>query len=228
MRPARVARPARPKGAEPFVPDTTSLRRLEAAVDACRGCSLYRNATQGVFGEGPRGAPLMLVGEQPGDREDVEGRPFVGPAGALLDRALAEAQIPRESVYVTNVVKHFKFTRSVKRRIHQTPDSGEVEACRPWLFKELEVVKPGVLVLLGATAAKSALGSKFRITASHGRVLESAWSGKTVATIHPSAALRAPDSESRHRLYRQLVADLRAAARAVGEQAPRSLGLSRS
>lgn len=215
MRPVHVARPARPKGAEPFVPDTTSLRRLETAVDACCGCSLYRDATQGVFGEGPRGAALMLVGEQPGDREDVEGRPFVGPAGVLLDRALAEAKIPRESVYVTNLVKHFKFTRSGKRRIHQTPDSGEVEACRPWLFQELELVKPEVLVLLGATAAKSALGSKFRITISHGRVLESRLAPKTVATIHPSAALRAPDSAGRERLYRQMVADLRAARRAA-------------
>ena len=141
------------------------------------------------------------------------------PAGALLDRALLEAKIPREGVYVTNVVKHFKFTRSGKKRIHQTPDSGEVEACRPWLFRELELVKPDVLVLLGATAAKSALGSKFRITASHGRVLQSPLSPKTVATIHPSAALRAPDSAARHRLFRQLVSDLRAAARAVTARA---------
>jgi DNA polymerase len=156
----------------------------------------------------------MLVGEQPGDREDLEGRPFVGPAGVLLDRALADAKIPRDGVYLTNVVKHFKHTRSGKRRIHQTPDSGEIEACRPWLFRELEIVKPTVLVCLGATAAKSALGPRFRITTSHGKVLESSLSPRTVATIHPSAALRAPDSAGRHRLYRQLVDDLRAAARA--------------
>ena len=157
----------------------------------------------------------MLLGEQPGDREDLEGRPFVGPAGALLDRALAEARIPRDGVYVTNVVKHFKYTRLGKRRIHQTPDSGEIEACRPWLFKELEIVKPTVLVCLGATAAKSALGSGFRITTAHGKVLESPLSPRTVATIHPSAALRAPDSAGRHRLYRQLVEDLRVAAKAA-------------
>jgi DNA polymerase len=157
----------------------------------------------------------MLVGEQPGDREDREGLPFVGPAGALLDRALVDANIERKDVYVTNVVKHFKFTRSGKRRIHQTPDSGEIEACRPWLFRELEIVRPDVLVLLGATAAKSAFGSGFRISTSHGHVLESKLAPKTLATIHPSAALRAPDSAGRRRLYRQLVDDLRIAARAA-------------
>jgi uracil-DNA glycosylase family protein len=158
----------------------------------------------------------MLVGEQPGDREDLEGLPFVGPAGALLDRALADAKIPRDGVYVTNVVKHFKFTPSGKRRIHQTPDSGEIEACRPWLFKELEIVKPSVLVCLGATAAKSAFGSGFRISKEHGHVLESKLAPKTLATIHPSAALRAPDSAGRRRLYRQLVDDLKVAGRAAG------------
>ena len=157
----------------------------------------------------------MLMGEQPGDREDLEGIPFVGPAGALLDRALADARIPRGEVYVTNVVKHFKFVRSGKRRIHQTPDRGEIEACRPWLFQELEIVKPDVLVCLGATAAKSAFGSSFRITASHGVLLESKLAPKTLATIHPSAALRAPDSASRRKLYRQLVDDLRVAGRAA-------------
>ena len=214
-------KPAPYRGAAPFIPKTSSLRRLEAAVDGCRGCDLYRNATQGVFGEGPRLAPLMLVGEQPGDREDLEGRPFVGPAGALLDRALADARIPREGVYVTNVVKHFKFLRTGKRRIHQTPDSGEIEACGPWLFRELEIVKPNVLVCLGATAAKSILGSSFRVSTAHGRVLGSKLAPKTLATIHPSAALRAPDSAGRRRLYRQLVNDLRAAARAARTSAPR-------
>ena len=215
VRPGNAERSSRPRGAEPFVPPTSSLRRLAEAVDGCRGCQLYRDTTQGVFGEGPRSAPLLLLGEQPGDREDLEGRPFVGPAGALLDRALADAKIPREGVYMTNVVKHFKHTRSGKRRIHQTPDSREIEACRPWLFKELELVKPTVLVCLGATAAKSALGPKFRITVEHGKVLESPLASKTVATIHPSAALRAPDSAGRHRLYRQLVDDLKVAARAA-------------
>ena len=158
----------------------------------------------------------MLLGEQPGDREDLEGLPFVGPAGALLDRALADANIAREGVFVTNVVKHFKFTRTGKRRIHQTPDSGEIEACRPWLFRELEIVKPRVLVCLGATAAKSAFGSSFRISKSRGRVLESKLAPRTLATIHPSAALRAPDSARRRRLYTELVDDLRVAARAAG------------
>ena len=158
---------------------------------------------------------MMMVGETPGDREDLEGRPFVGPAGALLDRALADAKVSREAVYLTNVVKHFKFVRSGKRRIHQTPDSGEIEACRPWLFKELELVEPDVLVCLGATAAKSAFGSSFRVSKSHGRILASKLAPKTVATIHPSAALRAPDSAGRRRLYRQLVDDLRVAARAA-------------
>jgi len=214
-------KPAPYRGAAPFIPKTSSLRRLEAAVDGCRGCDLYRNATQGVFGEGPRLAPLMLVGEQPGDREDSEGRPFVGPAGALLDRALADARIPRDGVYVTNVVKHFKFMRSGKRRIHATPDRGEIEACGPWLFRELEIVKPNVLVCLGATAAKSILGSSFRVSTAHGRVLGSKLAPKTLATIHPSAALRAPDSAGRRRLYRQLVNDLRAAAHAARTSAPR-------
>ncbi len=216
VKPVKPVKPARRAGAAPFIPDTTSLRRLEAAVDRCRGCDLYREATQGVFGDGPRRARLMLVGEQPGDREDLDGRPFVGPAGALLDQALADAKIPREGIWVTNVVKHFKHTRSGKRRIHQTPDSGEIEACRPWLFRELDIVKPVVLVCLGATAAKSAFGSAFRVSRSHGRILESSLASKTLATIHPSAALRAPDSAGRLRLYRQLVSDLRAAARTAG------------
>jgi DNA polymerase len=157
----------------------------------------------------------MLLGEQPGDREDLEGVPFVGPAGALLDRALADAKIPRPRVYVTNVVKHFKFVRSGKRRLHQSPHSGEIEACRPWLFRELEIVKPEILVCLGGTAAKAAFGSGFRITRTHGRLLESRLAPKTLATIHPSAALRAPDSAARRRLYRQLVGDLAVAARAA-------------
>jgi DNA polymerase len=217
VRESAIAKPrlGRRAGAEPYIPKTSSLRRLAAAVDRCRGCDLYRGATQGVFGAGPRTASLMLVGEQPGDREDLEGLPFVGPAGALLDRALADARIPRAEVYVTNVVKHFKFVRSGKRRIHQTPDSGEIEACRPWLFKELEIVEPEILVCLGATAAKSAFGSGFRVTGSHGQVLESRLAPKTLATIHPSAALRAPDSAARRRLYRQLVGDLRLAALAA-------------
>ena len=211
----RVSMPEGMPGAGQFVPRTSSLRRLAAAADDCRGCPLYRNATQAVFGEGARGSRLLLVGEQPGDQEDREGRPFVGPAGGLLDRALAEAGVERREIYVTNVVKHFKFEPRGKRRIHQTPNSAEVEACRPWLFRELELVEPRVIVCLGATASKAFFGTGFRLTRSRGRVLESALAPRVLATIHPSAALRAPDEAGRRRMYAALVRDLRAAARAA-------------
>jgi DNA polymerase len=161
-------------GATPFVPDTRALAVLADAVGECRGCALYRNATQAVFGAGPTKAAMMLVGEQPGDQEDRAGRPFVGPAGRLLDKALVSAGIDRELVYVTNAVKHFKFHRAEgqKRRIHQTPSRAEVVACRPWLLAELGALRPDVVVLLGATAAKSLMGGDFRITAHRGDVLD--------------------------------------------------------
>ena len=223
VEPSRVAgglHAAKPvPGAEEFVPRTASPRRLAAAANDCRGCPLYRNATQAVFGEGARASALFLVGEQPGDQEDREGRPFVGPAGTLLDRALAEAGVKRREVYVTNVVKHFKFEPRGKRRIHQTPNSAEVEACRPWLLRELELVRPELVVCLGATASKAFFGSGFRLTRSRGRVLESPLAPRVLATIHPSAALRAPDETGRRRMFAALVRDLRAAAlaaRAVG------------
>jgi uracil-DNA glycosylase family protein len=180
--------------AEPFLPDRLSLPALRAAAAGCRGCHLYANATQTVFGEGAQSARLILVGEQPGDREDREGRPFVGPAGRELDQGLEAAGIDRGTVYVTNAVKHFKFEPRGKRRIHQKPNAAELAACRPWLDAELEVLRPQAIVCLGATAAQSLLGRSFRVTKQRGEPIAAAplaeW---IVATIHPSAILRAPD-----------------------------------
>jgi len=208
------------EGAAAYIPDTSSLPRLAAAVRSCRGCDLYRNATQAVFGAGARGSALLLVGEQPGDQEDLAGKPFVGPAGLLLDRALEEAGIPRAETYVTNAVKHFKFEPRGKKRIHQKPNAAEVEACRPWLYRELEVVRPRLLVCLGATAARTVFGPSFRLLAQRGRLLEPVPALKDVApralaTIHPSAALRAPEESTRRELFRTLVRDLKTAARAA-------------
>jgi DNA polymerase len=180
--------------AEPFLPDRLSLPALRAAAAGCRGCHLYANATQTVFGEGAQSARLILVGEQPGDREDREGRPFVGPAGRELDQGLEAAGIDRGTVYVTNAVKHFKFEPRGKRRIHQKPNAAELAACRPWLDAELEVLRPQAIVCLGATAAQSLLGRSFRVTKQRGQPIAAAplaeW---IVATIHPSAILRAPN-----------------------------------
>jgi uracil-DNA glycosylase len=201
--------------AAPFVPSTTSLRTLRAAAHQCRGCDLYKRATQVVFGEGPKGATVMFVGEQPGDQEDRQGEPFVGPAGALLDKALAEAGIPRNQVYVTNAVKHFKWEPRGKRRIHKKPRVSEMKACRPWLEAELRAVQPVVVVCLGATAAQSVFGPQFKLMQQRGQVLESPLAKKVVATIHPSAVLRAPDEEGRRAAYAMLVADLKAVAKAA-------------
>jgi DNA polymerase len=201
--------------AAPFVPDTTSLRKLSAAAHECTGCDLYKNATQVVFGAGPQKARVMFVGEQPGDQEDRQGQPFVGPAGALLDKALAEAGIPREDVYVTNAVKHFSWEPRGKRRIHKKPRASEIKACRPWLEAELRAVKPAVLVCLGATAAQSVLGSQFKLTQHRGTMQSSELAARVLATIHPSAVLRAPDSEGRREAYESLVQDLRVVARAL-------------
>jgi uracil-DNA glycosylase len=185
------------------------LRRL--AVN-CRACDLWARATQTVFGDGPADARLLIVGEQPGNSEDLEGTPFIGSAGRLLDRALVDAGIERESVYLTNVVKHFKWrrARSGKKRIHQKPDRGEVEACRPWLAAEVERIRPQLIVCLGATAAQALFGRDFRVTRQNGEVLESEL-GPTLATVHPSAVLRAPD-DVRDQTYAGLVADLKVAA----------------
>jgi DNA polymerase len=200
------------RSAVDFLPaGRASLRSLAEAATGCRGCELYRNATQTVFGEGPRNADVMLVGEQPGDHEDREGRPFVGPAGTLLDRALEEAGIDRADVYVTNVVKHFKWTPAPrgKRRIHRKPDLDEVVACRPWLEAELDLVRPDALVLLGATAAQAIFGRSFKVTERRGERLDSPLAPFVTATVHPSSILRARDDETRSRGFRAFVADLR-------------------
>jgi uracil-DNA glycosylase len=191
------------------------FRRIDKGVDACRACDLWERATQGVFGDGPRDAPLMLVGEQPGDREDLVGRPFVGPAGAMLDKALAEAGIDRGRVFVTNAVKHFKWRPSGKRRLHERPNAGEIRACRPWLDLELAAVRPDVVVVLGAVAALSLLGPSFRVTKQRGQLIRGPDGPPSyLATYHPSAILRAPDAAAREGMYASLVADLRCAVEA--------------
>jgi uracil-DNA glycosylase family protein len=195
-----------------YLPEQRSLPHLREAVRSCRGCDLYKNATQAVFGEGAARAELMLVGEQPGDKEDLAGRPFVGPAGQLLDRALEEAGIDRAQTYVTNAVKHFKWQARGKRRIHQKPTWSEQMACRPWLEAELAAVKPRVLVCLGATAAQSLLGRDFRVTRHRGELLDSQLAEHVTATIHPSAILRQQDEESRQAELAAFVDDLRVVA----------------
>jgi uracil-DNA glycosylase len=195
---------------EELLPPRLSLPGLRRAADGCRACELWRRGTQTVFGAGPKSASLMLVGEQPGDREDLAGEPFVGPAGEVLDRALEEAGISRGDAYVTNVVKHFKWTQGRgKRRLHQRPNSEEIAACRPWLDSELAVVKPDVLVCLGATAAKALLGSQVRVTRDRGRLLESDLAPSVTVTVHPSSILRIDDDAERHEARRELTADLR-------------------
>jgi uracil-DNA glycosylase len=200
-----------PTAAE-FVPAARDLPSLREAVQSCRGCDLYLAATQAVFGEGLRRARVMLVGEQPGDSEDIAGRPFVGPAGHLLDDALTAAGIPRADAYVTNAVKHFKFERRGKRRIHDKPTYYQVKACRPWLEAELEAIRPPILVLLGATAAQSLLGSAFRVTQHRGEVLSTPHAQFTFATVHPSSVLRAPDEDARRAAREAFFADVAAVA----------------
>jgi DNA polymerase len=196
-----------------FLPPRRTLPALAKAAADCQGCPLFAEATQTVFGDGSRNARVIMVGEQPGDQEDIQGKPFVGPAGRMLDRALAEAGIDRGAVYVTNAVKHFKWTPRGKRRLHARPTAREMNACRPWLEAELEAIEPDVLICLGATAAQSLLGRKFRISAQHGRWVASDWAPWTMATYHPSALLRAPDEVARRQMYREFVADLRVVAR---------------
>jgi uracil-DNA glycosylase len=196
-------------GAGSFVPAGASLEDLRAAAARCQGCDLYRHASQVVFGRGPTEAQIVLVGEQPGDQEDRQGAPFVGPAGEVLDRALAEVGLARDRLYVTNVVKHFKFIERGKRRIHQTPRTAEITACRPWIEAELAAVRPETLVCLGATAARALLGPDFRIMKDRGRWIESRWAPRTMATLHPSAVLRGEDAAGQARLYAMLVEDLR-------------------
>jgi DNA polymerase len=196
-------------------PKTSSLTTLREAARGCTACPLYRNATQTVFGEGPKHAKMMFLGEQPGDQEDLSGKPFIGPAGQLLDRALKDAGIDRNSVYVTNTVKHFKWEPRGKRRIHQKPSSRDIAACRPWFEAELQVVRPAILVCLGSTAAQALFGSSFRVTKERGKLLESELAPRVVTTVHPSALLRQPDEEARVREYAHFVQDLGVALRAA-------------
>ena len=188
---------------------------MRAAASECTACPLYRRATQTVFGEGPARAVLMLIGETPGDQEDREGRPFVGPAGKLLDRCLAEAGLSREEAYVTNVVKHFKWEERGKRRLHKRPNGSEIAACKPWVEAEIALVKPKLVLLLGATAAQAFLGGKFRVTTSRGKLLALADGWPAIATVHPSSLLRAPDEATRHRETARFIGDLRRAAAAI-------------
>ena len=195
-----------------YLPARRSLSTLRQAAAGCRGCGLYRQATQTVFGEGPRTATIMLIGEQPGDQEDRLGRPFVGPAGRLLDQALGEAGIVRASVYVTNAVKHFKWVARGKRRLHQRPREGEIDACVPWLVAELAIVKPAVAVCLGATATRALFDRPVRLGDVRGQLLPSALWSPTLVTMHPSALLRLAEPAERETAYRRLVADLAVAA----------------
>lgn len=202
--------------AQSLIPRRSSLPALRTASKDCRACELWKRGTQTVFGAGPSKADIMFVGEQPGDAEDLAGVPFVGPAGKLLDRALAEAGIDRKSVYVTNVVKHFKWEPRGKRRIHKKPNAAEIAACHPWLDAELDLIKPRVLVCLGATAAQALLGRAFKVSEARGVPVESPLAPVVIATVHPSSLLRAPDDETRRRETDRFVEDLRTVARLLG------------
>lgn len=196
-----------------------TLPQLREAVQSCRACDLYKHATQAVFGEGPQTSSIVFIGEQPGDEEDRQGKPFVGPAGRLFDRALHDAGIERAAVYVTNAVKHFKFEERGKRRIHKKPNGTELKACRPWLEAEVALIRPSILVCLGGTAAQSVFGPEWRVTKERGRFVEHPWASHATSTIHPSAILRAPTAEQRHIEYARFVEDLKkvqALARASG------------
>jgi DNA polymerase len=197
------------KPAELLIPPRPTLSALQKVAKNCHACDLWKLGTQTVFGEGEPEAKVIFVGEQPGDREDLEGKPFVGPAGGVLDKALVEAGIDRKKVYVTNAVKHFKWEPRGKRRIHKKPNAAEIAACRPWLDAEIAVIKPKVVVCLGATAAQALLGRDFRVTQHRGEFVESSLAPFVMATVHPSSILRAPDDETRHAEMRRFVADLK-------------------
>jgi uracil-DNA glycosylase len=204
--------PKEPKPDQPvleLIPDRPTIPKVREVARGCKACHLYKRGTQTVFGEGPPRADVMMVGEQPGDAEDIAGHPFVGPAGKLLDRALEEADIDRSRVYVTNVVKHFKWEPRGKRRIHAKPNAKEIGACRPWLDTEIALVKPRVLVCLGATAAQALLGRGFKVTQQRGTFVESPLAPLVTATVHPSSILRAPDDEARREEMREFIADLK-------------------
>jgi uracil-DNA glycosylase len=201
--------------AESLIPEHPSLSSLQDAAADCQACDLFKTATQTVFGEGSTNARLMLIGEQPGNEEDLKGHPFVGPAGLLLDKALIAAEIDRTHTYVTNVVKHFKFVREGKRRIHEKPKAKEISACRPWLIAEIALVKPKVIVLLGATAAQALIGKDFRVTQHRGEFIDSPLAPRVVATVHPSSILRAIDEDARRSEMEKFIEDLKTAARAL-------------
>ena len=204
------------KTAEDLLPEQLTLPALKEAAADCKACDLWKLGTQTVFGEGRRRSVVMFIGEQPGNEEDLSGKPFVGPAGRLLDQALEEAGIDRSQTYVTNVVKHFKWEPRGKRRIHKKPNAQEIAACRPWLEAEIAVVKPKVVVALGATAAQALLGRQFRVTKQRGQLIESTLAPYVMATVHPSSILRAPDDETRRLEYRLFVDDLKKLARVIG------------
>jgi uracil-DNA glycosylase family protein len=204
------------KSAADFLPDKISYESLRAAAETCEGCDLYKLATQTVFGEGPKNSKIILVGEQPGDEEDKQGHPFIGPAGRLLDQALEEAGIDRRQVYTTNAVKHFKWKPAGKRRLHQKPSAREVDACRAWLVGEIEAIEPYIVVCLGATAAQSLLGKNFRVTKSRGQWLEFP-NRRIIATVHPSSILRASDPQARDDQYLAFVADLKIVAKELSK-----------
>lgn len=201
--------------AAPLIPSHPTIKKLQEAARDCRACPLWKTGTQTVFGEGSREAKVVFVGEQPGNDEDLAGKPFVGPAGKLLDKALVEAGIERNEVYVTNAVKHFKWEPKGKRRLHKKPNSREIAACRPWLEAELDVLKPRVLVCLGATAAQALLGKEFRVSQRRGEFVESELAEQVVATVHPSSILRAPDDETRHQEMKRFVEDLKKVAKVI-------------
>jgi DNA polymerase len=198
-----------------LIPDRPTIEKVRAASKSCTACDLWRRGTQTVFGAGGTKAELMLVGEQPGNEEDLSGHPFVGPAGKLLDRALADAGIDRRAVYVTNVVKHFKWEPRGERRIHKKPNAAEIAACRPWLDTEIALVRPRAIVCLGATAAQALLGRQFKVTAQRGEFIASTLAPLVLATVHPSSILRAPDDDARHREMKQFTDDLRVVAKAL-------------
>jgi uracil-DNA glycosylase family protein len=207
-----------PRSAAEYIPARPTLASVREAAKDCKGCDLWKRGTQTVFGEGARKAELVLVGEQPGDAEDLSGHPFVGPAGKLLDRALVDAGIDPRAVYVTNVVKHFKWEPRGKRRIHKKPSAGEIAACRPWLDTEIALVQPGAIVCLGATAAQALLGRQFRVTAHRGQPVASTLAPIVIATVHPSSILRAPDDETRRVEMERFTDDLRSVARALSSK----------
>ena len=203
-----MSRPAAVSAAE-FIPAHPTLHKLRESEQECKGCDLYACATQAVSGEGPASAQIVFIGEQPGDEEDRKGHPFVGPAGKLLDRALADAGIDRTLVYVTNAVKHFKFEERGKRPLHKKPNGLEIKACRPWLEAEINLIHPPIIVCLGATAAQSIFGSAYRVTKERGLFVQNSWAPHVTSTVHPSSILRAPDEEQRHIEYQKFVGDLK-------------------